>query len=142
MTSKKGHLFALVCFAALLLALPRAWGQAHTEANGASADPAKAFRVREGFHAPLSLKTKQGKTISLNVAVQKWSIDGTLGPQTIRVDNFTIFQMRSGKIQTQADGKDVIKTADDFWTMPAGSTLIFKVKGETALLEVVTVSTK
>jgi len=63
MTSKKGHLFALVCFAALLLALPRAWGQAHTEANGASADPAKAFRVREGFHAPLSLKTKQGKTI-------------------------------------------------------------------------------
>ena len=142
MTSKKGHLCAIVCFAALLLALPRAWGQAHAEVKGASTDAAKTFRVREGFHAPLSLKTKQGKAVSLNVAVRTWSIDGTLGPQTIRVDDFTIFQMRSGKIQTQADGKDVIKIADDFWTMPAGSTLIFKVKGETALLEVVTVSTK
>jgi hypothetical protein len=142
MTNKRGHPFEGVCFALLLIALPRAWGQAHTETKGASADAAKTFRVREGFHAPLNLKTKQGKAISLNVAVQRWSIDGTLGPQTIHVDDFTIFQMRSGKIQTQADGKDVIKTADDFWTVAAGSTFIFKVKGETALLEVVTVSMK
>lgn len=142
MTSKKGHAFLVLCFAVLLLAWPRAWGQAPAEAKADSADAAKTFRVREGFHAPLTLKTKQGKPVSLNVAVHKWSIDGTLGPQSVHVEDFTLFQMRSGKIQIQADGKDVVKTADDYWTMPAGSTLTFKVKGETALLEAVTVSTK
>ena len=142
MTSNKGHPFLVVCFAALLLVLPRTWGQALAEAKDASADAAKAFRVREGLHTALNLKTKQGKAISLNVAVHKWSIDGTLGRQTVHVEDFTLFQLRSGKIETQADGKVVIKTTDDYWTMSAGATFTFKVKGETALLEAMTVSTK
>jgi hypothetical protein len=131
----------LACMVGVLAALPSAWGQAPSQAS-ASGETAKTFRIREGFQAPLTLMTKQGKTVTLKVGIHRWSIDGTLGPQTVRVDEFTLFQLRSGKIKTLVDGKEVIKSADAYWTLPAGSTFTFEVKGETALLDAMTVSTK
>ena len=127
-----GLTLTTACVLAAWAALPSAWAQ----------EPAKTYRIREGFQAPLTLTTKQGKTVLLKVAIHRWSIDGALGPQNVRVDEFTLFQMRSGKIKTIVDGKEVIKSADAYWTLPAGSTFTFVVKGETALLDAMTVSTK
>jgi hypothetical protein len=141
MMGNKAHPLPVVRLAVLLL-LAQVWSQATAEDKGGSADAAKTFRVREGFHGPLTLKSKQGKAISLNIGVQRWSIDGSLGSQSIRVEEFTLFQMRSGKIVTLVDGKEVIKTADDYWTVPAGAIFTFTVKGETALLEATSVSMK
>lgn len=141
MMINRGLTLTAACMVAAWAALPSAWAQQPPPA-AASGEIAKTYRVREGFQAPLTLTTKQGKTVSLKVAMHRWSIDGALGPQTVRVDEFTLFQMRSGKIKTVVDGKEVIKSADSYWTAPAGSTFTFEVKGETALLDATTVSTK
>lgn len=129
------------CVVAAWAALPNAWAQSPPQA-AATGEVAKTIRVREGFQAPLTLTTKQGKTVALKVGMHRWSIDGALGQQTVRVDEFTLFQMRSGKIKTMVDGKEVIRAADAYWTLPAGSTFTFAVKGEAALLDAMTVSTK
>jgi hypothetical protein len=141
MTINNGLPLAAACMVATWAALPSAWAQEPPQV-AATGEVAKAFRVREGFQTPLALITKQGKALSLKVGMHRWSIDGGLGRQTVRVDEFTLFQMRSGKIKTVIDGKEVIKSTDAYWTLPAGSTFTFEVKGETALLEAMTVSTK
>jgi hypothetical protein len=142
MLSEKKLVLIVACLASTLIILPQGRGQKRPEGKEGAGDTAKTFRVREGFQGPLTLMTKQGRAIALKVGVHTWSIDGTLGRQTIHIDDFTLFQMRGGKIKALIDGKEEIKSADAFWTMPAGSTLTFEVKGETALLDATTVSTK
>lgn len=142
MVSKKELILIGVCLASTLVILPRGRGQQRPEDREGTGDALRTFRVRDGFQVPLTLKTKQGRAITLNVGVRTWSIDGSLGRQTIRINDFTLFQMRGGKIKVLMDGKEEIKGADAFWTMPAGSILTFEVKGETALLDAMTVSTK
>jgi hypothetical protein len=136
-----GFALTAACMVAAWAAVPSARAQQPPQA-AANGEVAKTFRVREGFQAPLTLITKQGKTVALKVGMHRWSIDGTLGPQTVRVEEFTLFQMRSGKIKTMIDGKEVIQGADAYWTLPAGSIFTFEVKGEAALLDAMTVSTK
>jgi hypothetical protein len=102
----------------------------------------KAFRMRERFQGPLTLKTKAGKTLALNVGLRIWSIDGTLGRQTLRTTDYTVFRLRAGRIKTIIDGKEQVRNVDEYWTLPAGSTLSMEVKGETALLETTTVAAK
>jgi hypothetical protein len=102
----------------------------------------KAFGVRERFQGPLALKTKEGKTIALNVGVRVWSIDATLGRQTLRTTDYTVFHLRGGKIKTVVDGKEQMRSVDEYWTLPAGWSFSLEVKGETALLETTTISTK
>jgi len=46
------------------------------------------------------------------------------------------------KRSAMASRRPDVKSADAFWTMPAGVTFTFEVKGETALLEAMTESTK
>jgi hypothetical protein len=141
MMGEKGLLLAGVCLAAWII-LPQAWGQERPHGKEGAGDVAKPFRVREGFQGLLSLITKQGKTVPLKIAVHRWSIDGSLGRQTIHLDDFTLFQVRGGKIKMLVDGKEDVKSADAYWTMPAGANFTFEVKGETALLEAMMVSTK
>lgn len=102
----------------------------------------KAFRMRERFLGPLTLKTKAGKTLALNVGLRVWSIDGTLGRQTLRTTDYTVFRLRAGRIKTVVDGKEQVRNVDEYWTLPAGSTLSLEVKGETALLETTTIAAK
>lgn len=117
-------------------------GQAHKEAKEVFTDPATAFRAVGGFQSLLSLKTKAGKTATLKVGLHTWSIDGALGQQKIRVPDFTLFHVRGGKIRLFSSGKEETKTTDMYWTLPAGATLTLQAKGETALLDVMTVSSK
>jgi hypothetical protein len=50
--------------------------------------------------------------------------------------------LRGGKIKTVVDGKEQMRSVDEYWTLPAGSSFSLEVKGETALLETTTISTK
>jgi hypothetical protein len=140
--SKKRLVLVAACLVSTLVILPRGRGQQRPEDQEGIRDALKTFRVRDGFQGPLTLKTKRGRAITLNVGVRTWSIDGSLGRQTIRIDDFTLFQMRGGKIKVLMNGKEEIKSADAFWTLSPGSILTFEVKGETALLDAMTVSTK
>jgi hypothetical protein len=133
---------AFIFFAMAYGTALQGFGQAQKESKEAFADPAKAFRAVEGFQSLLSLKTKAGKTAKLNVGLRRWSIDGALGRQNIRVPDFTLFHVRGGKIRVFSGGKEDIKTTDMYWTLPADSTLTLQVKGETALLDVMTISPK
>ena len=128
---------ALVCGAGL-----QGFGQAQQEGKEAFANPATAFRAVEGFQSSLSFKTKAGMTKTLNVRLHTWSIDGASGRQSIRVTDFTLFHVRGGAIRVFSDGKEETKTTDMYWTLPAGATLTLRVKGETALLDAMTVSPK
>jgi hypothetical protein len=134
-----------LAFASFALAYGTAlkgFGQAQKDSKEAFADPATAFRAVEGFQSLLSLKTKAGKTTTLKVSLHTWSIDGVLGQQNIRVPDFTLFHVRGGKIRVFSGGKEEVKTTDTYWTLPAGATLTLQVKGETALLDVMTISSK
>jgi hypothetical protein len=116
--------------------------QKSADSKGAATTAWKAFRVRERFQGPLALKTGEGKTLALNVGLRIWSIDGTLGRQTVRASDFTVFRLRAGRIKTVVDGKEQVRNVDEYWMLPAGSTFSLEVKGETALLETTTVRTK
>jgi hypothetical protein len=139
-------LLKYVVFVFLLTPVPVLAQQSSKQksADGKEAGTAawKAFRMRERFQGPLSLKTKAGKTLALNVGLRIWSIDGTLGRQTLRTTDYTVFRLRAGKIKTVIDGKEQVRNVDEYWTLPAGSTLSLEVKGETALLETTTIATK
>jgi hypothetical protein len=139
-------LLKYVVFVFLLTPVPVLAQQSSKQksADGKEAGTAawKAFRMRERFQGPLSLKTKAGKTLALNVGLRIWSIDGTLGRQTLRTTDYTVFRLRAGKIKTVIDGKEQVRYVDEYWTLPAGSTLSLEVKGETALLETTTIATK
>lgn len=128
---------ALACGAPL-----QGFGQARQASKEAFANPATAFRAVEGFQSSFALKTKAGRTRALKVALHTWSIDGASGRQNIRVTDFTLFHVRGGKIRVFSDGKEETKTTDMYWTLPAGATLALQVKGETALLDAMTVSPK
>jgi hypothetical protein len=133
---------AFTSFALAYGTAPQGFGQAQNESKGAFADPATAFRAVEGFQSSLSLKTKAGRTTTLKMGLHTWSVDGALGQQNIRVPGFTLFHVRAGKIRIFSGGKEGTKTTDTYWTLPAGGTLTLQVKGETALLDVMTVSSK
>lgn len=133
---------AFVSFALAYGAELRGFGQAHKESKEVFADPAAAFRAVEGFQSVLSLKTKAGKTATLKVGLHTWSIDGALGQQNIRVPDFTLFHVRGGKIRVFSGGKEETKTTDMYWTLPAGTTLTLQAKGETALLDVMIISSR
>jgi hypothetical protein len=139
-------LLKCVVFVFLLTPVPVFAQQSSKQKSADSKEAAtsawKAFRMRERFQGPLTLKTKAGKTLSLNVGLRIWSIDGTLGRQTLRTTDYTVFRLRAGKIKTVVDGKEQVRNVDEYWTLPAGSTLSLEVKGETALLETTTVATK
>jgi uncharacterized protein YdeI (BOF family) len=139
-------LLKYVVFVFLLTPVPVLAQQSSKQksADGKEAGTAawKAFRMRERFQGPLSLKTKAGKALALNVGLRIWSIDGTLGRQTLRTTDYTVFRLRAGKIKTVIDGKEQVRNVDEYWTLPAGSTLSLEVKGETALLETTTIATK
>jgi hypothetical protein len=132
-----GVIFLAAAFGAALPGL----GQERAETK-VLVDPMTAFRVTEGFQEALSLKTKTGKAVALKVTVRTWSIDGILGRQTIRTSDFTLFHLRGGKIKALIAGKEEMKIADAYWTLPAGAVLTLQVKGETALLDAMTVSAK
>lgn len=128
---------ALACGAGL-----QGFGQARQESKEAFANPATAFRAVEGFQSSLTFKTKAGMTRVLKVGLHTWSIDGASGRQSIRVTDFTLFHVRGGMVRVFSDGKEETKTTDMYWTLPAGATLMLQVKGETALLDAMTVSPK
>jgi len=138
----------LKCIFSVLLLTPvhvlaqQASKQKSADSKEAATAAWKAFRMRERFQGPLTLKTKAGKTLALNVGLRVWSIDGTLGRQTLRTTDYTIFRLRAGKIKTVVDGKEQVRNVDEYWTLPAGSTLSLEVKGETALLETTIVAAK
>ena len=142
MTIRNSTVYVLICAAFPFSMVPRCFGQESAGGKEAVVEPAKAFRVTEGFQSPLALKTKTGKAVTLKVGMHTWSIDGALGRQTIRTTDFTLFHLRGGKIRVFIDGKEEIRTPDSYWTLPAGAMLTMQVKGETALLDAMTVSTK
>jgi len=125
-----------------LLVASLSWAQAPVPSAPGMAEAAPHFRVREGFEAPLTLKTAQGKVFSLKAARHTWSVDASLGQQSVHIADFTLFHLRAGKISEQVEGQAVLRGVDSYWTLPAGAVFTFEVKGETALLETMTVSLK
>jgi hypothetical protein len=121
---------------------PRAAVQEGAARKEALVDPQKVFRATEAFQVPLALKTKEGKTAVLKVGLHTWSIDGALGRQSIKTNEFTLFRVRGGKIRVSQDGKEEMRSTDEYWTVPAGTTVTLQVKGETALLDVLTIGGK
>jgi hypothetical protein len=121
---------------------PRVAAQEKAASKEALVDPLKVFRATEAFQVPLALKTKEGKTAAFRVGLHTWSIDGALGWQSIKISEFTLFRVRGGKIRVLLDGKEEMKSADDYWSVQAGSTVTLRVKGETALLDVLTIGGK
>jgi len=113
---------------------------AQDDAKRKGAEAWKSFRVQERYAGKMQLKTKEGKTIALSVATRVWSIDATLGPQALHVNDFTVFQLRGGKVKALIEGVENTRSTDEYWTVPAGATMTLEVKGETALLEAMTVS--
>lgn len=100
----------------------------------------KALRSTERFQGPLTFKNKQGRPVVLQVGLRVWSIDGSLGAQELRIEEFMLFTLRAGRLKTTIDGKEEERKADDSWTLPAGATMTVAVKGEAAVLETLTVT--
>ena len=115
-------------------------------------DPTKVYRVTQGLRTDLALnvsaptssvlRTESTRTRPLHVDLQRWSIDHTSGRQTIRTAEFTVFHLRTGKLNVSVNGKEEEKTIGDMWTSPAGGVLTFQVKGETAVVDAESVSGK
>lgn len=142
MTKRHEIMLAVFCLMPCLVCAQGAAKARPADSKESATNAWKAFRVHEQFQGPLALKTKGGKTVALNVGVRVWSIDATLGRQTLRITDYTVFHLRGGKLQTVVDGKEQLRNVDEYWTLPAGSSFSFEVKGETALLETTTISTK
>jgi hypothetical protein len=134
--------FGTALISLLLIASSQIQAQGLVDSGEAISDPEKTFRVTAGFRGQLPLETKAGKQLTLQTAVHSWSIDGSFGWRTVRTSDFTVFHLRAGKLQVLVNGVEELKRADAFWTSPAGATLKLRVKGETAVLDTLTVAPK
>ncbi len=87
------------------------------------------------FIGRLTLKGKSGQPAELQVVVRTWLI-----PNRQRIDRFPqegllIVQLRVGELVAIIDGERRSRRPDDFWMVPAGSTMAIETGQDSVVLQ-------
>ncbi len=82
---------------------------------------------------------KDGQSKSASVILRQVSVFGKEPVDPISEPGFHVMTLRAGKVTTVLDGKEESRNAGDVWTVPENTKFSLKVKGEAAVLDIVSV---
>jgi hypothetical protein len=136
-------LFPLVALVAPSLAQEGPAAESKANANfDAKYESWNAFQATERFNGPIGMKSTKGTPLSGRVGLRVWSLDAGRGPQNLLVPEFTIFHLRAGILKISVDGKEEVHKSDDCWVLPASTQMAVQVRGEAAVPETTSITTK
>ena len=96
-------------------------------------------RPFERFDGKITLRTKDGQSRELHVVIRNWIIDRGQTIQRFPEAGFMIVQLRGGQLTTVIDSQRQERQEDEFWTVPAGSSLSIETGNDSALLQTMVV---
>jgi len=81
------------------------------------------------------------KPAQFKLEIRNFSLVSSAETVRLAAEGFTVFQLRSGKIDTLISGKKERRSAGNFWTVAAGEsmTVTFPPRSEAAQLQTITV---
>ena len=96
---------------------------------------------RDRLEAATTVMNKEGKPLPVNGTLRHWIIPGK---RTVEISEpgFLLVELRGGKVSTVIDGKEEKRVPGDFWTVPAKGKMTIQVTGESAGLDVLSVTMK
>ena len=96
-------------------------------------------RPFERFDGKITLRTKDGQSRELHVVIRNWIIDRGQKIPRFPEGGFMIVQLRGGQLTTVIDSQRQERQEDEFWTVPAGSSLSIETGNDSALLQTLAV---
>jgi quercetin dioxygenase-like cupin family protein len=96
-------------------------------------------RPFERFDGTITLRTKDGQSTELHVVIRNWIIDSGQKIPRFPEAGFMIVQLRGGQLTTVIDSQRQERQEDEFWTVPAGSSLSIETGNDSALLQTLAV---
>jgi hypothetical protein len=106
--------------------------------SGAANDPLSSGMLFEGT---ATVHDAKGKTQRFQIGIRRLYLDAEEdGPQVISISTLSIMTICSGRIETIIDGKAVVRSPEDYWTVKADSSMKVKVLGESAILQTIAVT--
>jgi hypothetical protein len=87
----------------------------------------------------VQVRVKDGRSASLRVRLQNWSVRATSKPQRWPERGFLVFELLAGSLRSTIDGKDEERKEGDFWAVSEQSMMDFTVIGEMVTLQVLTI---
>ena len=91
----------------------------------------------ERFRGTLSLKGPDGRPRELQVQVRNWFIQNRQKIDRFPQDGTIVVQLRAGDLVTIINGQRQPRKPDDFWTVPAGTTMGIETAQDTVALQTV-----
>lgn len=112
-----------------LLAATLGWGQAAKE---------QSPEVHEKYKGTATV-LKNGKPIQVRASLSQMVVAGRQ-QITLPAHGFVLMQLRGGKLTVSIDGKEEHHVNGDFWVVPANAKVSIVATGETAILEMISLS--
>jgi hypothetical protein len=110
---------------------------AEAQDRGKDAEPRVISTERLDTSA--NFTAKDGKSKSASVILRQVSVFGKEPVDPISQPGFRLMTLRAGKVTTTLDGKEENRNPGDIWTVPENTKFSLKVRGEAAVLDVVSV---
>jgi quercetin dioxygenase-like cupin family protein len=106
---------------------------------GAAQEQGYGLETFDRFSGNLRLVTRQGPPRDLQVEVNHWSIRGGQRVDRLPGTGFRLVQLVAGSLTTVIDGQRAERREGEFWTVPAGGSMVLETGDDTAVLQVMTV---
>jgi hypothetical protein len=109
------------------------WGQAQ------SATSSKRLEVLEKYQAAPTV-LKDGKSVPVRARLSQIVVAGREPLTDLPTHGFMLMQLRGGKVSITINGKEEKHVNGDFWVVPANAKISISATGETATVEIISLS--
>jgi quercetin dioxygenase-like cupin family protein len=91
------------------------------------------------FDGTITLRIKDGQLKTIHVVIRNWIIERGQTIARFPEEGFLIVQLRGGQVATVIDGQRQERHEDEFWTVPAGSSMSIETGNDSAALQIMVV---
>ena len=93
----------------------------------------------ERFSGRVTIRARDGASKEVQVVVRNWIIDNRRKIARFPEQGFLVVQLRGGEVVTTIDGERRERKSDEFWTVPAGSTMSIETGDDSATLQTIAI---
>lgn len=97
------------------------------------------LEVRDRFVQTVQLAMRAGGVRDLQIEVHHWSLHGGQRIDRLPGTGFRVVQLVAGTVATVINGQRTARREGEFWSVPAGTTMLLETGDDVAVLQVTTV---
>jgi hypothetical protein len=98
-----------------------------------------ALKTADRFDGKVSLRTRDNRSSEVQVAIRNWVIRDHERIEKFPEEGFLIVHLRAGELTTVINGNRQDRQEDEFWTVPANTTMSIETDRDTATIQTWTV---